>query len=670
MDIKNKNLQYLKGVGESRQKLFTKLGITSIDLLFCHYPRKYIDFSESHSVSDTSIVDSALYRLKVLKKYPTQRLYGGRSLTKVDTEGEGQLVSLIYFNNIYTPSGLEENKEYLFYGRIIRTLISCEISNPWLIKENEINKLLPVYTTTEGLSSKQIEKTVSVALSDYANYIEETLPSALLKQYNLISRREAVIRIHQPVSYDDVEKARRRLIFEELLVLLLGMYQFKERVKQKTSIQVIDNISSSFIESLPFRLTDAQLRCVSEILSDMKQYTPMNRLLQGDVGSGKTVVATIAALVVINCGYQVAVMVPTEILALQHFNTFSKLLSPFDISIELLTGAVKGKKRDKILESIDSGTTKLIIGTHALISKDVIYHNLGLVVADEQHRFGVEQRDSLTNKGINPHLLVMSATPIPRTLALFIYGNLDISIINELPKGRIPIHTYYVNDSYRKRYLNFVKQQIDKGYQAYIVCSLVDENKSFDDRLAASEYKKQLEEEDLRGYSIGLIHGRIKASEKASVMKQFSEGKISILVSTTVIEVGLNVPNATVMIIENAENYGLSTLHQLRGRIGRGCDESYCILVSKSIDEGTIDRLEYLTKNTDGFKIAKYDLSMRGPGELIGKRQHGLPNLKIADLTHDEKILHETQKAAKSIFPRLFEYVYLKQEINDMFTTV
>ena len=673
MDTNTKNLRSLKGVGENREKLFNKLGINSIDLLLCHYPRKYEDFSVCQSPANNDIVDNALYRLLVTKKHPNQRLFGGRTVTRIEAVGDGVDVTLVYFNNPYTPDSLKVDNEYLFFGKLTKNLIACEMNNPWLVKEHEVGKLLPIYSTTEGLTSYQIAKTVSIALAEFYESIEETLSPELLKEYDLISRKEAIKRIHQPVSYQDVRIARKRLIFEELLVLLLGMLLIREKTKQKTSVYIPDNISSTFISNLPFELTEAQLRCVQEILSDLVKITPMRRLLQGDVGSGKTVVAAVAVAAAVDIGFQVAIMVPTEILAEQHYRTFRSLLSPYNITIELLTGSVKGNKRKQVLKNISDGTAKVVIGTHALISKDVVYNNLGLVITDEQHRFGVEQRENLSKKGLDAHLLVMSATPIPRTLALIIYGDLDVSVIDELPPGRIPQKTYFVNNSYRSRYLNFVKEQVDNGHQVYIVCSLVDENETLDDRLAATEYKKQLEEEYLKGYTIGLIHGRMKASEKEHVMKQFSSGDLSILVSTTVIEVGLDVPNANTMIIENAENYGLSTLHQLRGRIGRGSDESYCILVSNSNDKNTMKRLNIMTKTTSGFEIAKHDLKMRGPGEILGRRQHGLPQLRIADLVQNEVLVTYISNAARRILkedPRLYAHKHLKRQINEMFSSL
>ena len=670
MDILNKSLQHIKGVGEHRQKLFVKLGITSVDLLFCYYPRNYIDMNSIASAADDTLSGDALYRLTVIKKHANQLLYGKRTLTRIEAAGDGVAVDIVFFNNTFVPASLKEGEEYLFFGRMTRNLISCGMSNPWLIKEEEINRLIPIYRSTDGLTSKQIGRIVSAALSEYSDEVEETLPAYITQRYGLLSRRDALIKIHQPKDLGEVNAARRRLIFEEFLVMLLGISQFRRHTRLRSNIRIYDDISKAFINSLPFEMTGAQLRSLDDILRDFKSAAPMNRLLQGDVGSGKTVVAAAAAAVAVKSGYQAAVMVPTEILASQHFRTFTGLLAPFDIPVTLLTGSLKGRNRTEILKTISGGDSGVIIGTQALIGKDVVYNNLGLVIADEQHRFGVEQRNLLSDKGINPHLLVMSATPIPRTLALIIYGDLDMSVIDELPPGRIPAKTYYVDSSYRQRYLNFVKKQVESGRQVFIVCSLIEENEGNSERLAAIQYKRQLEEEYLSGYSVGLTHGQMKPAEKAAVMKRFAEGSIDILVSTVVIEVGIDVPNASTMIIENAENFGLSTLHQLRGRIGRGQTESFCILVSDSTDSRTKERLNLLKNTCNGFSIAQYDLKTRGPGELLGRRQHGLPELKIADLAHDKTLLTYAQSAAKDILeedPGLDRYTLLRTQVEMMF---
>ncbi|MCL2539754.1 MAG: ATP-dependent DNA helicase RecG, partial [Oscillospiraceae bacterium] len=470
--------------------------------------------------------------------------------------------------------------------------------------------------------------------------------------------------------YSEVEKARERLIFEEFFIFQLGLLLLKDRKERATSVVISDNNLEKFCDSLPFSLTNAQLRSMREIAADIGRDIPMSRLLQGDVGSGKTVVAAAAVAAALKAGYQSAFMAPTEILASQHADSLSSLLSAFGANIGLLTGGVRGKNRRLLLENIACGNVNVVVGTHALISEEVVYRNLGLVIADEQHRFGVEQRMSLSRKGNNPHLLVMSATPIPRTLALMIYGELDISVIDELPKGRIPQKTYLVTEAYRERYLNFLKKMVDKGHQAFIVCPLIEESALIGDRRAATQYKEELEKGPLNGYSVGLIHGKMKPIEKQRSMEAFKNGDISILVSTTVIEVGVDVPSANVMIVENAESFGLFALHQLRGRIGRGGDESFCILVAQENGEKAKQRLRILTESNDGFAISSFDLALRGPGDLFGKRQHGLPEFRIADLAGDERVLLRARTAAKELLeddPALESHPDLKTRMERMF---
>ncbi len=669
-DYQNQNIRYLKGVGENREKLFLRLGVDSVGSLLRYYPRRYLDLRDSYSVTDAPLDTPFIVKAEVYHKHPPLRISGGRTIYKIDAGDDGGSLTLTFFNNRFTPAALKEGENYLFYGKLKGSLFAREMINPQLMKSEETEGLLPQYPATEGLSSRVIANTVRNALSQFGNDIKETLPEQLLLEYDLIGLKDALRQIHFPENFDEAESARKRLIFEELLTLQLGMQLFKSRAKQTTKVVIKKNDLNPFLSSLPFTPTNAQFRCISEIMTDLNQEIPMSRLLQGDVGSGKTVVAAAAVYAAVKSGYQSAIMVPTEILAAQHANSFSKLLAPFGITVGLLTGGVKGKNRKLLLEKIASGEVNVVIGTHALISEEVSYRKLGLVVADEQHRFGVEQRVRLSKKGENPHLLVMSATPIPRTLALIIYGDLDISVIDELPPGRKPIKTYLVTDSYRERYLNFIKKEVDSGHQAYIVCPLVEESEQLGDRQAVAQYKEELQSGLLSGYSVGLIHGRMKAKEKQQIMESFLNNDLSILVSTTVIEVGVDVPNANVMVIENAEIFGLSALHQLRGRIGRGSDESYCILVSESKSENAKQRLKMMAESNDGFEIAKFDLMLRGPGDLFGRRQHGLPELRIADLVFDDRVLYDAQSAAKSILDSdetLDSHPLLKQAVTEMF---
>lgn len=677
-DFKKQDIRYLKGVGESREKLFLRLGVDSVGALLHYYPRRYLDLRESYSVGAAPLDTPVVVRATVFRKHAPLRISGGRTIYKIEAGDDSAELTLTYFNNRFTPQALKENESYLFYGQLKGALLSREMVNPQLMKLEETDGLLPQYPATEGLSSRVIANTVRNALEQFGDAIAETLPAEILAQYDLIGRKDAIHWIHFPKDFEQAERARNRLIFEELFTLQLGMLLFRERSKQHTDIRVKTNDPKAFVQSLPFEITGAQRRSIDEIMEDIDRDVPMSRLLQGDVGSGKTVVAAAAVCAAARSGYQSAVMVPTEILAAQHADSFSKLLEGFGITVGFLTGAVKGKARKVLLGKIAGGEVDVVVGTHALIGDGVEFHNLGLVVADEQHRFGVEQRMRLSQKGDNPHLLVMSATPIPRTLALIIYGDLDISVIDELPPGRKPVKTYLVTDAYRERYLNFVKKAVDGGNQAYVVCPLVEESEAVgdpsgrgaDDRQAATQYKEELEETYLKGYAIGLVHGRMNPKEKQKVMEAFKSGEISILVSTTVIEVGVDVPNANVMIIENAEVFGLSALHQLRGRIGRGADESYCILVSESRSENAQQRLKMMTESNDGFAIAKFDLALRGPGDLLGKRQHGLPELALADLVSDDRVLYDAQQAAKDLFAEdegLLKHPAIRNEIERMF---
>lgn len=667
------NIQYLKGVGERRAKLFSKLGVDTVDALLRHYPRGYLDLRDAACVADAPLGEPTAVRATVHGKSAPARISGGRSMIRVHAGDETAELEILYFNNKYGPAALEVGISYIFYGKFTGTLLNREIINPLVIKPEEAAPLSPQYPLTEGLSSKIIATTVKNAL-DYAGAdIAETLPAYILERYGLVGRAQAIRDIHFPADYDVAARAKQRLIFEELLTLQLGMFLLKSRSSRSTAVRIDTAGADTFVGSLPYALTGAQRRSVDEILRDISGGgPPMNRLLQGDVGSGKTVVAATAAYCAAKSGYQSAFMAPTELLANQHAETLSKLLAPFGVTVGLLTSSVKGKARTQLLEHIAAGEVDLVVGTHAVIGEAVAFKNLGFVVADEQHRFGVEQRNLLSKKGDSPHLLVMSATPIPRTLALIIYGDLDISVIDEMPPGRKKIRTFLVTEEYRTRYLGFVRKTVAEGHQAYIVCPLVEDSDALAETLSATEYKQELEQNYLQGIPVGLVHGRMKAKDKAEVMDAFQTGAVKVLVSTTVIEVGIDVPNATVMIIENAERFGLSALHQLRGRIGRGADESFCILVSSTRAETAQRRLEIMKKTDNGFEIARYDLTARGPGDFFGRRQHGLPELHIADLLSDETVLHDAADAAREILardPRLdaAEFQPLKEQVERMF---
>ena len=544
------------------------------------------------------------------------------------------------------------------------------MASPTVEPYSETVSMKPVYAQSASLRSKQIERIIKNALL----LLRETphtdpIPDSIRRKYKLCHEQYALSSVHFPNSFKDVEIARQRLIFEELFVLQCGLMRLKKRNREKTFSKIQKDFTQDFIKTLPFELTGAQKRAVSECAKSMMQDEPMNRLLQGDVGSGKTVVAASLIYSMVKNGFQCAMMAPTEILAAQHFETLKKLL-PENIGIVLLTGAVTAAKKSKIKNEIKDGTASVIIGTHAILTCDTEFCSLGLVITDEQHRFGVNQRGTLSEKGKNPHVLVMSATPIPRTLSLIIYGDLDISVIDELPKGRKKISTYAVDSSYKTRIYNFIKKHLDMGLQAYIVCPLVEESESA--LTAAAQYAERLSKKEFSSYRVGLLHGKMKAKEKKDTMEKFASGEIQLLVSTTVIEVGIDVPNAAVMVIENADMFGLSQLHQLRGRVGRGTAKSYCILISDATGETAKQRLSVMCKTNDGFVIAEEDLKMRGPGDFFGSKQHGLPKLRIADLLGDMVTLKHTQDAAKEVFSKDPELKHpqnggLKEAVNRLF---
>ena len=646
-----RDIRYIKGVGEKRAALYARLGIATVGQLLRHYPRGYLDFSRCADLAELPTGSMAAVRAVVDKKAAAARIRGGRSLARVFASTElGQVLELVYFNNAYAPQKLTEGEEYVFYGKLQGDLLRRQMVNPITVTAEEQQGLTPQYPLTEGLSSRNVAANVRSVLQDEACVIEETLPQSLLSRYSLMQRDAAIRAIHFPESLQQAAEAKRRLVFEELLQLSLGIKLRRQGKRQTGGNAFADTDFSAFLNALPFAPTGAQLRCIQQIAADLAKAEPMNRLLQGDVGSGKTAVAAAAVYLAAANGMQSAVMAPTEVLAEQHAETFRRFLEPFGVRVALLTGSVKGKARTELLGHIAAGDADLIVGTHALISGDVVYKKLGLVVADEQHRFGVAQRAALSQKGALPHTLVMSATPIPRTLALIIYGDLDISVLDEMPKGRRPVKTLLVDESYRNRYLSFVRKTVEEGHQVYIVCPLVEDSEALgDDTMSASEYYRQLQENWLPDISTALLHGRMSNAEKAAVMQGFREGSIKVLVSTTVIEVGVDCPNATLMIIENAERFGLSTLHQLRGRVGRGGEQSWCVLVSSKEGETAQNRLQLLTQTDDGFAIAREDLRMRGPGDFLGRRQHGLPNLALADLADDEKTLYAAADAAEEL---------------------
>ena len=633
-------------MGPQRAARFARLGVETVGQLLCLYPRGYIDYSSPVPVAAAPFDAPCTVQAQVLAKSAPVRISGGRKMFKVACADDTASLALTFFNSPYAVDKLEVAKEYLFYGKVGGGFSAREMVAPSFLPAGTSAPLTPIYPLTEVLSSTVVAGCAKAALQQVQD-IPEPLPDALLEKYRMPGRAESLRMIHAPASLDEAGQARRRLIFEELFTLQLGMLLMRGREVAETGAPMRPVPVDAFERSLPFPLTGAQRRSIAEITADMAGKSPMNRLLQGDVGSGKTLVAAAGVYFAAQNGYQSVLMAPTEILARQHADTLSAHLEPLGIGVVLLTGSVKGKARTAALAAIASGEVQLVVGTHAVLSEPVAFHNLGLAVTDEQHRFGVRQRGLLAAKAVRPHLLVMSATPIPRTLALLMFGDLDISILDELPPGRQPVKTYAVTGAKRRDMYGFLQKQIAAGRQVYIVCPLIEEGES--DLQAAITYADEVARPLLPGARVGVMHGRLKAADKAEVMRAFKAGELDVLVSTTVIEVGVDVPNATVMVVEDAERYGLSALHQLRGRVGRGAAESFCILLTDHATDAVRERLRFLCKTNDGFAVAKYDLDTRGPGDFFGSRQHGLPTLRIADLAADTRVLKAAQAEAVAL---------------------
>lgn len=666
----NSNIQYIKGVGEKKAGLFNKLGIFCVRDLIEYYPRTYEDRSVKKTVEQCESGETACIAATMVTPVKEHYVRKGMTLYKCDFSDGKTVIHVTIFNNKYLAAALKLYENYILFGSVERTLTSAKMASPEIEKAENSKAIRPIYSATSRLNSKAIEKVIKTAL-DNIEKIAETLPAKIRLEYRIVSLDFAIRQIHAPRDMESLEKARRRLIFEELLTLQLGLLKLKSRKRVKTQSVIKKDFSNEFFNLLPFKPTSAQVRAIKECCADMASGYPMNRLLQGDVGSGKTAVAAGLIYNAVKNGFQCALMAPTEILAQQHFQTLSSILENTGIRIHLLTGSTPKNEKRIIKEALIDGETDLIIGTHALIQNDVEFKNLGLVITDEQHRFGVNQRANLAMKGNEVHTLVMSATPIPRTLALMIYGDLDISVLDELPPVRQPIRTDVVDSRYHKRIYAFIKKQIAAGNQAYIVCPLVDESET-ENMISAEEYAEELSKNDFSGINIGLLHGKMKPAQKDNVMSAFAAGDIKLLVATTVIEVGVDVPAATVMVIENAERFGLSQLHQLRGRVGRGKEQSYCILISDSKSETARQRLKTMKDYSDGFKIADVDLKLRGPGDFFGNRQHGLPKLKIADMLEDIEVLKECRRCADEILAEDFnldkpEYKALANNISNMF---
>ena len=665
-------VRYLKGVGPKTAERFEKLGILTLSDLLCHYPRRYLDFSKPYSIAEAPADTECVVKAEVFAKPGGRILPGGRRMERITAGDDVSSLEITWFNNLYAAQKLELGQEYYFQGIVTGGMLRRQMVNPQVRTDAQVKSspFEAVYPQTEGLTSSAIAKCVRQLLP-HAELLPDPLPPEMLKKYRLLSKADAVRAIHCPATEEEAFAARRRLIYEELLVLQLGIGRMKNHGAASTGAPMKKADASPFWESLPFSPTGAQRRAVEEILTDMSGETSMNRLLQGDVGSGKTLVAAAAIWACIRAGYQAALLAPTEILASQHAENLNRLLSPFGMRVALLTGGMKAAARRTTLAAIRDDEADLIVGTHAILSEGVEFARLGLAVVDEQHRFGVRQRGLLAEKAANPHLLVMSATPIPRTLGLLMYGDLDISILDELPPGRKPVKTRCITGKKRADLYGFLDREIDSGRQAYIVCPAI-EDAGGSGLNAVKSYYEDIAKAYLPDRRVGLMHGKLKPKEKAEVMDDFKSGRLDALVSTTVIEVGVDVPNATVMVIENAERYGLSALHQLRGRVGRGAAESWCFLVSDNASESVQKRLKFLCSTSDGFAVAQYDLETRGPGDFFGSRQHGLPTLQIADLMNDTRTLHAAQSEAVALLaedPLLErpEHALLARQVEQMF---
>ncbi len=650
------SVQYLKGIGPKKANLLNKIGIRTIEDIIYHFPRAYEDRRNLKKISALENGEKANLRVVICgapRKYRPQR---NMSIIKLPAKDETGFIYLTWFNQDYIISNINIGDIININGRVKKIGNQIEMQNPEYEKYEEsgkkIGRIVPIYQLTEKLSNNELTKIVEYTLANYLDYTIDVIPQNIIDELELFSFNEAIKNIHFPKDRVSYKKAKERLVFEELLLLQLGLLIIKRKntVNNKGIMFSKNDETQKLIELLPYKLTSAQIRVFNEISMDMESPKQMNRLVQGDVGSGKTIIAVLSMLKAYNSGFQSVMMAPTEILATQHYESVNALFDKFNINCQLLTSNITGKKRMEILREIEKGEIHVIIGTHAVLQENVNFHKLGLAITDEQHRFGVRQRATLSLKGNNPDILVMTATPIPRTLALILYGDLEVSIIDELPAGRKKIKTYIASGEMKKRVYSFIREQIKKGRQAYIVCPLIEESDSIKAQ-SANELYEILKSSSLSDLRLGLLHGQMKAAEKDSIMTKFKSGEIDILVSTTVIEVGVNVPNANIMLIENAERFGLAQLHQLRGRVGRGNYQSYCILINESKSKIAKERMYIMEKTNDGFVIAEKDLQIRGPGEFFGTRQHGLPELKIANLFSDINTL----KIAQSIAFRLLE---------------
>ncbi|SEF67538.1 ATP-dependent DNA helicase RecG [Caloramator fervidus] len=670
------DIQYLKGVGPKIAKYLNSLGIYTIKDAIYYFPRDYEDRTNIKPIYLLKNDEMVSLIVEVVQIYPSRITKTGRTLNKILFKNETGYISGIWFNQSFIKNVFKIGERVFLYGKVTRQSGEFIMIDPQYEKDyEELPGINPIYSTNKHISQKLFRKIIRNALNYLDQEVEEIFPESIRKIYNLLDIKTALINIHFPANKEILEAAKYRLKFEELLIIQLGLFELKKKYSNNTTSYAMPVCKEmkELKEKLPFELTDAQRRVIREILTDMKKNKPMNRLLQGDVGSGKTIISVIALF---NCamnGYQGVLMAPTEILAEQHFTTISEILKYWNIKVALLVGSMSKKEKEDILKGIAQGDISIVVGTHALLQDKVEFKNLALVITDEQHRFGVRQRAALVNKGYNPHVLVMTATPIPRTLALFMYGDMDISIIDQLPPGRQKVETYFVRPNMREKVYEFVKKELDKGRQAYVICPLVEESEKLEAE-SVVEMAESLKNDLLKDYSIGILHGKMSSNEKDEIMRKFKQNEIKVLVSTTVVEVGVNVPNATIIVIENAERFGLAQLHQLRGRVGRGNFKSYCILIADAKTDEALERMKIMTKTNNGFEIAEKDLMIRGTGEFFGTKQHGLPELKIANIFKDIDILKVTRDLAKELIEKnsLYqeEYNKLNNKVNQLLDNI
>ena len=669
-------VRYLKGVGEARARALAKLGIQTFGDLVNYFPRAYEDRTRFSPIMASPLEEPVCIRAMVANPPTLSRIRRGMELVKLRAVDESGSVDITFFNQSWLRNQLHQGETYIFFGKLSGTFTHRSMTNPDFepeIREGQkTGRILPRYPLCQGVSNKQLIGYVRTALDAVGDALPDALPAWVRERFQLAQARYAYENIHFPADFGALELARKRLIFEELFVLACAMDRLRSARSGLTGVVIPQADTERFYASLRFAPTGAQRRAVAQALSDMASGRPMNRLVQGDVGSGKTMVAAACAWSVLQSGKQAAFMAPTEILAEQHLATLRGFLSPFGVRVEKLTGSMTAKEKRETKAALASGEIGLIVGTHALLTTDVEFHDLALVITDEQHRFGVNQRSALSAKAGAPHVLVMSATPIPRTLALIIYGDLDVSIIDELPPGRQKVDTFAVDESYRERLNGFIEKLVSEGRQVFVVCPMVEENEEFDPSLKSAVEHAEALKAVFPSLRVACIHGRMKPKEKDAVMAEVVAGQVDILVSTTVIEVGVDVPNAALMIVENAERFGLSQLHQLRGRVGRGAHKSWCILISNAKNDEAKARLKAMCDTNDGFKISEEDLRLRGPGDFFGSRQHGLPEMHIADLCGDVRILDTAQNAAKELLacdPSLSqpEHLALKARVAQLF---